>query len=143
MISKTLLYPIFILRLLLLLFSFLIKLVFYPIHRHKSLIISLFLLLFYLIFNYKQILPKQNIEIEETYKLVELADPEQIVYFDNFSKIDLYEEKLLKINKLNPASRNVLINLSVINLYKNNLTEYHNYLNQAKKIDPNSPLLNY
>lgn len=78
--------------------------------------------------------------IEETYKLVSLAQPGQVISFDNFSKLDLYEDKLEQVNKLNPTSRNVLLNLSYISLYKNNLVDYEAYLHQAKQIDPNSPL---
>lgn len=104
------------------------------------LIISSLLILLYLFIFGKDILSKTK-QPTTPIKLINVKNQQnKIITFKNSSKLKLFKNKLIGLNKLSPGNRDVLINLSLISFYQNEVEEHNKLWRQAQDTDPNNPL---
>jgi hypothetical protein len=140
MVKKKLLFPIFIVKLIVLNISFFLSVLLIPIQRQKNLFLSVIVLLIYLMFFGKYLILKQ-VEEDSPIKLIAVnSDANQIITLKDFSKIKKFEDKMTGLRKISPDNRSVLINLSLISFYQNKIEEYKHLWKQSSKLDPNNPL---
>jgi len=138
--KKRLLFPIFIFKLISVNLFFFISILIIPIHIKKMLFFTSIFFILYMLFLSRYIIPKEAQSTEPT-KLINVKSQQgKLTTFKDFSKLELFKDKLIGLNKISPNNRDVLVNLSLISFYQNEI-ENHNYLwNKAVQTDPNNPL---
>jgi len=124
--GRHLLLPLFLLRLCLVISPTLIKFSLIPLKKHWHLVLSLFFLIVIVILNLL-ISPTRLSETNHTSSQAEGLINQQIQYWES-------------LRQLQPTHRDVLVNLAVLHQAQGNQDQAQEYLDQAKKIDPNHPL---
>jgi hypothetical protein len=138
--KRRLLLPFFVLKLSFVNLVFFTSILIIPIHRQKLLFFSSVTLVLYLFFLGKHILPKKP-QLTDSIKLINVKSQQgELITFKDFSKLKLFKNKLVGLDKISPNNRDVLVNLSLISFYQNEIKN-HNYLwKKALETDPNNPL---
>lgn len=138
--KKRLLFPLFVLKLVLVNLAFFISIIFIPVHRQKMLFFSGIVFFLYIVFLGKHILPKKP-QLTDPIKLINVKSQQgTMISFKDFSKLKLFKDKLNGLNKISPNNRDVLVNLSLINFYQNEIEKHINLWDKAIRVDPNNPL---
>lgn len=130
---RKLFFPLFLLRLSLLIAPFFIKAAIVSFNFSLSLLFSLLFLIFQLSFYLG------NIYLEKT-------SQEQLLLLDLFHKrkqsyLVKQESYWLSFYEKQPTHRDVLLNLATISCQLDKAEKCNHYWQQAKYIDPNNPLL--